>query len=52
VDTRIGGLYVIVDPAACRGRDPVTIARMALDGGARVIQWRDKLRDKGDQLAD
>ena len=51
-DNRIRGLYVIVDPAACRGRDPVAIARDALDGGARIIQWRDKLRDKGDQLAD
>ncbi|TAK62131.1 MAG: thiamine phosphate synthase [Dehalococcoidia bacterium] len=52
IDNRIRGLYVIVDPAACRGRDPVAIARDALDGGARVVQWRDKLRDKGDQLAD
>lgn len=51
-DNRIRGLYVIVDPAACRGRDPVAIARDALDGGARAVQWRDKLRDKGDQLAD
>ena len=51
-DRRIRGLYVIVDPAACRGRDPVAIARDALDGGTRAVQWRDKLRDKGDQLAD
>jgi thiamine-phosphate pyrophosphorylase len=49
---RINGLYVIIDPAACRGRSPVDVARMALDGGARVIQWRDKRRDKGEQLAD
>ncbi len=51
-DNRIRGLYVIVDPAACRGRDAVVVARDALDGGARIVQWRDKLRDKGDQLAD
>ena len=51
-DSRIRGLYVIIDPVSCRGRAPVTIARDALEGGARVIQWRDKLRDKGDQLAD
>jgi thiamine-phosphate pyrophosphorylase len=48
----IRGLYVIIDPAACRGRDVVAIARAAVDGGARVVQWRDKARDKGDQLAD
>jgi thiamine-phosphate pyrophosphorylase len=49
--SEIGGLYVIIDPAACQGRDPVAVARSALQGGASVIQWRDKLRDKGDQLA-
>ena len=49
---RIRGLYVIVDPAACRGRSPVDVARMALEGGARTIQWRDKRRDKGEQLDD
>ncbi len=50
---RIGGLYVIVDPAACLGRDPVAIARRrARKGGASMLQWRDKLRDKGEQLAD
>jgi thiamine-phosphate pyrophosphorylase len=48
----VRGLYVIVDPQACRGRAAVDVARMALEGGARVIQWRDKLRDKGDQLVD
>jgi thiamine monophosphate synthase len=48
----IGGLYVIIDPSACRGRDPVMIAREALAGGASMIQWRDKTRDKGLQLPD
>jgi len=47
----IAGLYVIIDPAACRGREPVAIARAALAGGASAIQWRDKQRDKGEQLA-
>jgi len=46
----IGGLYVIVDPRQTRGRDPVEVARLALAGGARIIQWRDKTRDKGEQL--
>ncbi len=49
---RISGLYVIIDPAACRTHGPVETARMALEGGARVIQWRDKRRDKGEQLDD
>ncbi len=48
----IRGLYVIIDPVACAGRDATAIARLTLEGGATVIQWRDKLRDKGDQLSD
>jgi thiamine-phosphate pyrophosphorylase len=48
----IGGLYVLIDPAACRGRNPVEVGRAALEGGARMLQWRDKLRDKGEQLPD
>jgi thiamine-phosphate diphosphorylase len=47
---RINGLYVIVDPQQTRGRDPVEVARRALCGGARILQWRDKTRDKGEQL--
>ncbi len=48
----IAGLYVIIDPEACRGRPAIEVARLALDGGASVLQWRDKRRDKGEQLAD
>ncbi|MEX2246526.1 MAG: thiamine phosphate synthase [Dehalococcoidia bacterium] len=48
----IRGLYVIIDPAACGARGAVEVARLALAGGASMVQWRDKLRDKGDQLAD
>ena len=47
-----GGLYVIIDPESCRGRSPVEVARHALDGGASMLQWRDKLREKGLQLDD
>lgn len=43
------GLYVIIDPDACR-LDPIEVAGLALAGGARVLQWRDKRREKGDQL--
>jgi len=46
----VRGLYVIIDPDACAGRDPVEVARLALEGGASILQWRDKRRDKGDQL--
>jgi thiamine-phosphate pyrophosphorylase len=49
-DRSIRGLYVIIDPQQTRGRDPTEVARLALGGGACILQWRDKLRDKGDQL--
>jgi thiamine-phosphate pyrophosphorylase len=47
---RLRGLYVIIDPAACEDRDPLDIAKLALDGGARLLQLRDKTREKGLQL--
>ena len=47
---RIAGLYVLIDPAACRRYRPVETARLALEGGASLVQWRDKTRDKGEQL--
>lgn len=48
---RLAGLYVIVDPEVAHGRDLVSVARQAIAGGARIIQLRDKLHDKGEQLA-
>lgn len=48
----IRGLYVIIDPAACAGRDPIATARQAIDGGASAVQWRDKHRPPSDQMAD
>ena len=48
----IRGLYVIIDPDACRGRAPADIARAALEGGAPILQWRDKRRDVSAQLED
>lgn len=47
---KVRGLYVIVDPEATRGRDVVDVVAAALRGGARVIQLRDKTRDKGEVL--
>ena len=47
---QLRGLYVIIDPALAPGRDELQVARAALDGGARLIQLRDKTREKGLQL--
>ncbi len=47
---RVYGLYVIIDPEVTGGRDPFEIARAALRGGARMLQLRDKLREKGQTL--
>ena len=48
--TRVRGLYVIIDPQVTGGREPIDIARAAINGGARMLQLRDKLRDKGESL--
>ena len=48
--SKISGLYVIIDPDACLGRDALDIATRALEGGASMLQWRDKYREKGAQL--
>ena len=47
---RLNGIYVIVDPEATRGRAVGEVARQSLEGGATVVQLRDKLNDKGDIL--
>ncbi len=47
---QLRGLYIIIDPAVAEGRDEVEIAREALAGGARLLQLRDKTREKGLQL--
>jgi len=47
---RVRGLYVIIDPEVTGGRHPLDIARGAVRGGARMLQLRDKLRDKGESL--
>ena len=44
------GLYVIIDPEVTGGRDPVEVARGALRGGAKMLQLRDKVREKGQSL--
>ena len=47
---RVYGLYVIIDPQVTGGREPLEIAKAAVRGGAKMLQLRDKLRDKGTQL--
>lgn len=46
---KVKGVYVILDPFVVRGSS-LKVAEEVLAGGASVIQWRDKLRDKGDQI--
>jgi len=52
VRRELRGLYVIIDPHVADGRDLVHITRETIAGGARMIQWRDKTREKGRQLAE
>jgi thiamine-phosphate diphosphorylase len=49
-DSGVRGLYVIIDPQVTAGRPPEAIAEAALRGGAKVLQLRDKLREKGETL--
>ena len=43
----IRGLYVIIDPLVTGNRPAEYIAKEALEGGATILQLRDKTRDKG-----
>jgi thiamine-phosphate pyrophosphorylase len=47
---RISGLYVILDRQFLAGRDELDIAGQIIEGGARVIQLRDKQNKKGELL--
>ena len=47
---RVRGLYVIIDPQVTGGRPPLEVATAAVRGGAKMLQLRDKLRDKGESL--
>ena len=47
---QVRGLYVIIDPEVTGGREPMEIAQAAVRGGAKMLQLRDKLRDKGEIL--
>ncbi len=45
---RITGLYLILDAQALAGQNEVETARQAIQGGASIIQLRDKIRLKGE----
>ncbi len=47
---KVAGLYVILDGEMLRGRDEAEVARQALRGGARLIQFRDKRRSMSELL--
>ncbi len=47
---RIAGLYVILDRQFLAGRNELDIAGQIIEGGARVIQLRDKQSKKGELL--
>ncbi|MDP2948375.1 MAG: thiamine phosphate synthase, partial [Chloroflexota bacterium] len=47
---KLQGLYVIIDPDVAEGQAEEEIARQAIEGGASLIQLRDKQRPKGAQL--
>ncbi len=49
-EEKVKGLYVILDPQFCKGMSEVEAAKAIIRGGARIVQWRDKVRDKGEQL--
>lgn len=46
-----GSLYVITDPSAQKGRTHLEVLRHALEGGADVVQLRDKTASKEDLIA-
>jgi thiamine-phosphate pyrophosphorylase len=47
---RIYGLYVILDRQFLMGSDELDVTRQIIEGGARIIQLRDKQSKKGDLL--
>ncbi|MDY6893602.1 MAG: thiamine phosphate synthase [Chloroflexota bacterium] len=46
--SRISGLYLILDTQALRGKNEIEVARQSIQGGATIIQLRDKMRTKSE----
>ncbi len=44
-------LYAVLDPARCRGRDPLELAGLAAKGGVGLVQLRDKTAGTRDLVA-
>ncbi len=47
---QLAGLYVVLDKQALAGRNELEIAEQVIQGGAKVIQLRDKQSSKGELL--
>jgi len=47
---KVCGIYVVIDTDSLKGRSHLETTRMAIRGGARIIQLRDKTTPKGDLL--
>ncbi len=48
---RIKGLYAIIDTDSLKGRSHIDVAKQILEGGAKIIQLRDKTTPKKDLLS-
>jgi thiamine-phosphate pyrophosphorylase len=48
---RIKGLYIIIDTDSLKGRSHTEMATQVLDGGARIVQLRDKTTPKNELLS-
>ena len=48
--SRLKGVYVILDTGALQDRDPIDVAERAIRGGASVIQLRDKMLPRGELI--
>ena len=46
----VSGLYFILDCAALKGHSPVKVASQAIQGGAKIIQFQDKISNKRELL--
>ena len=43
---KMSGIYIIVDPEATNNVDVYEMTKMSLEGGVKVVQYRDKLNDR------
>ena len=47
---RISGLYAVVDAQYLKGLDPISAIQSIIEGGAKLIQFRDKTSIRGNML--